>query len=763
MYKFYIFSYETCEKYEFERLYISSTQKKKPNEKKGDKKMKKTNAFKRLFSLTLALVMVLGIFTVTALAKGNKEEPKPSGVISADKIEKSYEIAVAYDNSGSMYFSNNKPVSSWYQAKYAMEIFASMMDLDNGDKLTIFPMHAVTTDSSSAQTTQIDIRSIKDIDKIHNMYTIEALGTPYDPIDNAYEHLMDSSADERWLIVLTDGSEFTDVVDRNKKSCSLHSALIGLSKDVNVQYLPLGTESIVLKPKGRFYATEKQITSENMLQKELISACNKIFQRDELEGTLKGTKLTLDLSMKKLIVFAQGNGAEIISLKNSEGTEINRLVDSGKRTYSDKGAANKSAAVLPEKLKKQTGQVVTFDACRKGTYTLDCANANDIKIFYEPDVTMEFSFINKADGIPEDFSDGSIIAGEYTYKVKIIDNQTRKDVSNHKLMGDVSINSYITYPGEDPKPIEDDSEITFTPEENISFDISATYLGKYRLSTDDDSLIDWSNIEVLSKDSDLKVKPVIEQPGDWYTISDYKKWKPIRVELSLDGEKLTDEQLKQATISIDLKDKEKSLPYITEILPGESAINIHLGKNEKGEFCEPDTGKYEMSIGATAPDEYGEIVKSGTEEASFEIQKYSKIIKIIFWLIVAAIIIFLLSIPSTPSKIYLSVGTKRPSVQGAFSSARGFNVECISTDFRGKRAFSAQVKRKNTFFRNSWVLRWTSRSMTCYLSDITPTRATKLSLLNDGSKKVEISDGDEITWREGSKTYTGIVNINHIN
>ena len=54
------------------------------------------------------------------------------------KVEKSYDIAVVFDNSGSMY--NNE---AWCRAKYAMEIFASMLNYDKGDKLKIFTMWGI--------------------------------------------------------------------------------------------------------------------------------------------------------------------------------------------------------------------------------------------------------------------------------------------------------------------------------------------------------------------------------------------------------------------------------------------------------------------------------------------------------------------------------------------------------------------------------------------------------------------------------------------
>ena len=82
--------------------------------------------FYRNSSLLLTLLMVLNVFAILPLTAN-----------AAKKTEKSYEIAIVFDNSGSMYENQGK---SWCRAKYAMEIFASMLNYDKGDKLWIYPL-----------------------------------------------------------------------------------------------------------------------------------------------------------------------------------------------------------------------------------------------------------------------------------------------------------------------------------------------------------------------------------------------------------------------------------------------------------------------------------------------------------------------------------------------------------------------------------------------------------------------------------------------
>ena len=99
------------------------------------------------------------------------------------KVEKTYDIAVVFDNSGSMYADGSK---AWCRAKYAMEIFASMLDYKGGDRLTVYPMWEVTTDGSRPETggsyAPFEITSLSDVDKISDLYTVHPSNTPLAPI-----------------------------------------------------------------------------------------------------------------------------------------------------------------------------------------------------------------------------------------------------------------------------------------------------------------------------------------------------------------------------------------------------------------------------------------------------------------------------------------------------------------------------------------------------------------------------------------------------
>ena len=142
----------------------------------------------RALALLLALLMIAGV-VATGLS---------AGAANVTKTEKSYDIAVVFDNSGSMYINT----AAWCRAKYAMEIFASMLNYGK-DKLHIFPMWEVTTDGTKPAVgaggsyAPIAIQSSSDLDKISNLFTVRPSGTPFAPVTEAYEYLNKSTADEK--------------------------------------------------------------------------------------------------------------------------------------------------------------------------------------------------------------------------------------------------------------------------------------------------------------------------------------------------------------------------------------------------------------------------------------------------------------------------------------------------------------------------------------------------------------------------------------
>ena len=704
------------------------------------------------------MLLILMILISTSISL-----PITANAASVTKTEKSYDIAVVFDNSGSMYQSHG-----WCRAKYAMEIFASMLNYDR-DKLHIFPMWEVTTDGSQPDSggsyAAIEVKSKGDIDKISNLYTVRPSNTPFAPITEAYDYLKTSNSDEKWLVILTDGAFNQDergkgsAIDLQKRVSSL------ASKDIKVQYLGFGGATALKANEANYFFTKK--SSDTSLKDDLIGICNSIFQRSVLPSNrLNGTTLKLDLSMKNVIVFAQGANAKITSLKTSDGKEIAKTLDSGQRKYSNIKAKGYANAPVDTSL---AGQVVTFAACPKGEYTLTYSGADAIQVFYEPDVDIDVSLIN-SDGEKVDGSDG-FSAGEYTVTSRIVDSSTGEDVTSHELMGkDVQLRTYVkTSKDSGYKEYANGSKIDFEPDGNTEIIIKGEYLGKYKISSEDDPNLSWlRRIDFKEPSVDFKVVASVTQDGKWYKISNHEKWKPIRVSLSADGQPLTDEQLMAADFTVSGAD---NLKYRCEPVFGESAYDIYLAQNELGEYAEPETGKYNLTFAATYTDKFGKETTK-TDDASFEIQNYSKFWRCLFWvLIVLAIIIIVFMIlnkPTLPSSVYLNTKKSSQPIKingasmGLSTNLYPGEIKCEAkacTPLRIRGSTNARFEIKS--LRPAGSVNW-------FEIDGYRFKKTGGKYVNDDGDTIEkvkpriqVSDDTELRWNTNKHTVTGRIYINH--
>lgn len=549
--------------------------------------------------------------------------------------EKVYDIAVVFDNSGSMYRNTQR----WCRAKYAMEIFASMLNYDRGDRLYIFPMWKVTTDGTSksgGSYQPIEISNKNDIDKISNLYTPKPGNTPFTPADEAVEFLTKNNrGSEEWIVVLSDGEFNLEVrkedADDTFSEEKLKNKLLDCTKDdIHVQYLGFGEatklESI---PSKNFYALHSK---EDSLKEDLVSVCNQIFERDELKGKLKGKKLTLDLSMKNLIVFAQGNGAKITGLKDENNESINIIMDSGQRKYSKISAGEEYTAVarVDDTL---YGQVVTFDSCKKGTYTLEYENADKIQIFYNPDVDLKYSLKN-GDGKDVDFSKGEISSGQYEFNCDIVDAKTNEIVTDNELLGDnVDIKATMTYANGEQISINNGDMIEFRPDDKANFHMIATYLDDYRIEKNENG--NGKGLKIKDTwESRFKITAEPLQKNGYYWTVRKNDWEPIKVSMTLNGKPLSEEEMKNTKLDFSFS---KDIPYYAQRVKGESAYYVYIGKDKDQNNVDVDCGNYEFKATASVVNENDETL-SKSAKCEFEVKWYPSWW---YWIVLIALAILL--------------------------------------------------------------------------------------------------------------------------
>ena len=557
-------------------------------------------------------VLVAALF-LSVLSSGVLPELVTSAAVSESK--KTYDIAVAYDNSGSMYMTfDGDDGKTWSRAKYAMEIFASMLDYAGGDKLTIFPMGPVTVDGSRPEkggVMRVDIRSISDIDKITDMYSPEDYSTAYSCVSDAYEYLQTSNADVRLLLVLTDGEFNVEKYDESKTKIDIQSRLDKLAGNgIKIQYLSFGAAVPVKGNKDKDFNAKD--SSEKTLQADLISICNDVFQRSVLPASrLNGTTLNLtDLSMRKLIVFAQGADAKIVSLTNEKGETITGTVASSKpRTYSDVHCG--FVKTSPDT--SLSGHVVTFDACPAGTYTLNVtgASADKIQIFYDPDVDIKLTFKDADSGMAPEYSDGNAIyPGEYVVEYALVDRVTGKPVPS-ELMGSVVWDATLEKTDENGNvisslPLESGKPFTLQDGEKVYFSVDGTYLDKYKVSTDSNR--GQFTFEIGYPPNTLILDPQLLQSD--YVMGSQDSWQPIRVNLHISGTPLTDAELESTVLNLSC---DPALDFRIEKLPGQSAFHLYPAQKSDGSYTSPVAGTYNLSLNAEVETVKGQaLTASGT-------------------------------------------------------------------------------------------------------------------------------------------------------
>ena len=368
---------------------------------------------KRLLCLLLAAVMVLCLLPQA-----------PSASAAAKGKQTTRAIAIVFDNSGSMYGDTN---SSWCRATYAMEVFASMMN--EGDQLQIYPMWPIVLGKTTREkvASPLVINGPGDAEKIRRIFSPSTGQTPFTPVENAYAGLRNTQADEKYLIILTDGNF------DGKSASTLSADLDGYKADMNVMFLAIGERITVptVSDPARQYYDMAQKSTETL--PKLTQMCNRIFGRNEL--TVSNNQISFDVSMGKVIVFVQGENVSDVKL--SGGT----LVSSRNMKYSEEGRAGGGYAID----RTLQGVLATYENLDAGTYTLSYnGSASSINVYYEPAVSLQIQLLND-DGMVVDPA-GKIYAGNYELKYVLVDADGNPTQS--KLLGDVQYQISYTLNGE---------------------------------------------------------------------------------------------------------------------------------------------------------------------------------------------------------------------------------------------------------------------------------------------------------------------------
>lgn len=475
-----------------------------------------------------------------------------------ETIKRTRQINVVYDDSGSMavHSATGQYRTRWSEAKYALEVFAAMMS--ETDNMKIYPMTSysepvkedkVTYSLKGSDKVDKRIETINKMNGDHGMFKHTPLGT----VSAAGKALKKSKADERWLVILTDG-EFTDASGKKKAASEVKNEIKKFVEDdsgINVAYIPISEEAKPFSFNSKNYTTVDQ----NMdILDQVKQVAKTVFNYQSIDHKASGSSYTVspDIPVSKFIVFAQGKKVKVKDLTKGKDKISSNSVADVEVSKDTKYKPKTKRYPDPGKMKVASGlkgQVITYNSASEdkpfaaGDYTFDC-NVSNVEVFFEPGVSVE-AFITDTDGKELNISDPAVAeldAGKKTLHVKMMNPLTGEEIppSSSKLLEGVELSMTLT--DQDGKVTTyNDGELVDISEGEIEIFAKAKFKG---------------NIEKISSSKALKVNPaklsiIFSQP-DGYEVDPFKlAAADIRCEVAAaDGTAFTEADYKNAKIKL---------------------------------------------------------------------------------------------------------------------------------------------------------------------------------------------------------------------
>jgi len=488
---------------------------------------------KKSLSLLLALLLLITcvvIATPTAQAATKKEAPKRV-------------IAFVFDNSGTMYIGDADSSKAWCRATYAMEALATMMN--PSDVMLIYPMNPIRigNDTSKVYTDESPLKVTRDnasiIEQIYTPKTADGTqDTHIEALTCARQGLIEyKDADEKWLILMTDGTEFYKDRKPQGKSASISLLTDEFNQavqQVNAMYLGVGKEAAGnFKVSGPCQYVERQAKTSAEVLSRLTELGNIIFQRDDLTN-VKDT-VDIDVSMTKLILFAQGSNVDDVKLSGATPTSTNKL------KYTTQGSERYPNAGVDESLQ---GVMLTYENLKAGAYSItNSANADSIAVYYEPNVTLQFEF---TDEYGRKVDPNNLYEGKYIVKYGMVDGGTGELITESDLLGKPSYAGYVSHNGEKLEikgnGLTGERELDLKMGDTLDgAELTATYLDDYTLHSTAEEM-GWGDIVIQPRPAGEFIMK-IDGGQEEFSLQKLKEGKSYSIEIFYDGEKFTGDAL----------------------------------------------------------------------------------------------------------------------------------------------------------------------------------------------------------------------------
>lgn len=458
-------------------------------------------------------------------------------------------INVVYDDSGSMIVDSAEDgtfYDKWCQAKYAMEVFSTM--LQEGDTMNIFPMSAEGEKTLTLTGSQ---DPEKRASEIHNMIT-DAGETPYSTVTGAYNDLSrQPEGSEKWLFIITDGlfndGAITDETIKNDfdnfTAEGIHVIYLGIGPDV--------TEFDSDEDNGLYCRYAKESTDILSCMTEISNLIGGRLQLDGAYISAEGNTLVLDIDvpMKQIIIFAQGKDIQVGDMENADSevkkdSEINvEYCDTVNPNYQQFGDKIKVAEDL-------SGVVATFVSedgqapLGAGTYKVELSDLSNVEVYYEAQVEAGIVFLKDGEDVS---GEGYVEPGPLEIKPVIKDPVTHTVIESG-LMKDIHVTFEVSNGGKIQALESDGQSVTIDAEEGklevsetIEIPIDYRVTGSAAIDVAEPlPPLEIGDLELVDADGGVFYKEeLIEEPG--YALATVKQ----------EGKKLSEELWKSTDLSIE--------------------------------------------------------------------------------------------------------------------------------------------------------------------------------------------------------------------
>ncbi len=437
-------------------------------------------------------------------------------------------LAIAYDNSGSMVTDSDK----WCGAKYSLEVLAAM--LDEGDEMVVYTMESEGQKLLVSGSTEVAER----VRQVHDADLQISYHTEPHAASEACEYLKASSADEKYLIITTDGAFTTggklDEVKEIVKDAS--------DQGITVIFLAIGDDAETIDSDVDHNIYVKLAPSSESILSDMVEIANQVFGRDSLpESCVNGNKLNFNVPMSELVVFAQGDDVQVGDLTTSDGQTIQgeqALVSYCERPSAD--TADYEPFLVDDTLQ---GTVCAFRGqIPKGEASLDIQGASNVEIYYTPYVGIALDLKESETGIAYRLQPGEaneLSAGTYSANPYFVDPLTGESITSDLLKDPVF--ELQLENGGNVQQVDPGGQLTIEPGE-LTILATAVTNGTVRVSQEYENVNVSPAVSLMTIDAS-KVPGILAVPD-----FDQKSY-PITV-AKVNGEPITEEEWAQMEFTV---------------------------------------------------------------------------------------------------------------------------------------------------------------------------------------------------------------------